>query len=128
MKKIKICAKFIILLAIVLISIESNALESINDSSIVKNKKANVFPANSFYIEFAGLGRYYTLNYERSLFTINNNNISLRTGVGYYKNKIEYFKTAVFEIKHNHLLTNYLMLSMGVGIAIWEIEHITFSK
>ena len=116
--------KYIIILTIILSSFNSHAFEQDliikKDTITTKSKNKYTFPLNSFYFEFAGLGGLYSLNYEISLYTNNNNNISFRTGMCYFQLIYSGLTDFVFQIKYNRFLLNKLMLNMGIGFVIWE--------
>jgi len=76
---------YITLFIVMLSSFNSNASENklyIQEDTI-KNDNVNnhIFPKNIIFFELKGATNYYSLNYEKSILSINNNNISLRVGI-----------------------------------------------
>lgn len=69
--------KSLLYLIVILISFTSNAQEDIKPISSSKN---------AIYIEFFGNGFYPSINYERSLFSINNHDFRFRVGLSYIPN------------------------------------------
>ena len=65
----------------ILILLNSLFVFSQNDTIKNDNIKNYTFPKNILFFELKGATNYYSLNYERSLLSINNNNISLRVGI-----------------------------------------------
>jgi len=108
---------------------DNNTYTVLNDTIKTKSDTAQYFfPRNYLYIELAGLGLYYSINYERSILSENNNNISLRVGGSYISFGMSDFKDVLFGINYNKFLYNKLLFNTGINILFWKFGDYAFSS
>ncbi len=125
MKKLFYRNKSTIAIIFVLLSIKSAHSKNIillNDTLNKIDTSKCYFPKNNFNIVLYGETMLYSVNYERSVFSIKNNNLSLR--IGYSIVPIQgYLHMYLLSVNYNKFINKKLLFSLGTNLVLTSKEN-----
>ena len=93
----------------------------IKDTTIIKNDTSKYFfPKNSLYLELLGNAQFYSINFEKSVYKFNNNNLSLKIGGSYFIYGMGNVKTFITGVSYKSFVSKKLLFGLGANIDFWN--------
>lgn len=107
------------------IKAEDNLFLNLKDSTIIINDTTNyLFPRNSIYLELLGTSIVYSINYERSVYSFNNNNFSLKIGGSYFIYGMGNARTFIIGVNYKSFINKKLLFGLGTNVVFWnEVDY-----